>query len=109
QSDELRTPVGWGEIPKTLKDATVAIEDQCFYTNDGVDFTGIVRSAVKDVSSGSALQGGSTITMQLMRNLYLGGGRHSLRQKVIEAKEAIDYTKHHSKRSILTEYLNSVP
>jgi penicillin-binding protein 1A len=109
QSDELRTPVGWGEIPKTLKDATVAIEDQRFYANDGVDFTGIVRSAIKDVSSGSALQGGSTITMQLMRNLYLGGDRHNLRQKVIEAKEAIDYTKHHSKRSILTEYLNSVP
>ena len=109
QSDELRTPVNSGEIPKELKDATVAIEDQRFYSNNGVDATGIFRSAIKDVTSGSALQGGSTITMQLMRNLYLGGDQHTLRQKVIEAKYAIDYTKHHSKRAILASYLNSVP
>ncbi|HTY95485.1 MAG TPA: transglycosylase domain-containing protein [Solirubrobacteraceae bacterium] len=109
QSDELRTPVGWGEVPADLKKATVAIEDQRFYSNDGVDFTGIVRSAIKDLTSGSALQGGSTITMQLMRNLYLGGDQHTLHQKIVEAKLAIEYTKHHSKRSILTSYLNSVP
>ncbi|HUH82004.1 MAG TPA: transglycosylase domain-containing protein [Solirubrobacteraceae bacterium] len=109
QSDELRTPVGWGEIPENVKKATVAIEDQRFYSNNGVDFTGIARSAIKDVTSGSALQGGSTITMQLMRNLYLGGDQHTLHQKIVEAKLAIDYTKHHSKRSILTSYLNSVP
>ena len=47
--------------------------------------------------------------MQLMRNLYLGGDQHTLHQKIIEAKLAIEYTKHHSKRSILTSYLNSVP
>ena len=85
QSDELRTPVGSSEIPAELKHATVAIEDQRFYSNNGVDFTGIVRSAFKDLSSGSALQGGSTITMQLMRNLYLGGDQHSLHQKIVEA------------------------
>jgi penicillin-binding protein 1A len=109
QSDELRSPVGWSEIPEDLKNATVAIEDQRFYKNDGVDLTGIFRAAVKDISHGAALQGGSTITMQLMRNLYLGGDQHTLRQKIIEAKLAIDYEKHHSKRSILTSYLNSVP
>ena len=47
--------------------------------------------------------------MQLMRNLYLGGDQHTLRQKIIEAKLAIEYNEHHSKRSILTSYLNSVP
>jgi penicillin-binding protein 1A len=109
QSDELRTPVHSQEIPQNLKNGTVAIEDQRFYTNDGIDLTSIFRSAIKDVTSGSALQGGSTITMQLMRNLYLGGDTHSLRQKIEEAKLAIDYTKHHSKASILTSYLNSVP
>ncbi len=77
--------------------------------HDGVDFTGIFRSAVKDVIHGSALQGGSTITMQLMRNLYLGGDQHTLNQKIVEAKFALDYEKQHSKRSILTDYLNSVP
>ena len=109
QSDDLRSPVGWNEIPADLKNATVAIEDQRFYKNDGVDLTGIFRSAVKDITHGAALQGGSTITMQLMRNLYLGGDQHTLKQKIIEAKLAIDYTEHHSKRSILTSYLNSVP
>jgi penicillin-binding protein 1A len=109
QSDELRSPVGWSEIPEDLKNATVAIEDQRFYKNDGIDVTGIFRAAVKDVTHGAALQGGSTITMQLMRNLYLGGDQHTIRQKIIEAKLALDYEKHHSKRSILNSYLNSVP
>jgi penicillin-binding protein 1A len=109
QADQLRTPVSWGEIPANLKNATVAIEDQRFYQNNGVDLTGIFRAAVKDVTHGAALQGGSTITMQLIRNLYLGGNQHTLKQKVIEAKLAIDYNEHHSKHSILTSYLNSVP
>jgi penicillin-binding protein 1A len=109
QSDQLRTPVGWSAIPEELKDATVAIEDQRFYKHDGVDVTGIFRAAVKDITHGAALQGGSTITMQLVRNLYLGGDQHTLKQKIIEAKEALEYEKHHSKRSILTSYLNSVP
>jgi penicillin-binding protein 1A len=108
-SDELRTPVSWSEIPDDLKNATVAIEDQRFYKNDGIDLTGIFRSAVKDALNGAALQGGSTITMQLVRNLYLGGDQHTLRQKIIEAKLALEYNEHHSKRAILTSYLNSVP
>src|SRR5438445_4170208 len=109
QSDELRTPISWEEIPQALKDATVAIEDQRFYKNDGIDLTGIFRAAVKDITHGAALQGGSTITMQLVRNLYLGNDEHTFRQKIIEAKLALEYAKRHSKRSILTSYLNSVP
>ncbi len=109
QSDELRSPVIWSEIPESLKNATVAIEDQRFYKNDGVDLTGIFRSAMKDITHGATLQGGSTITMQLVRNLYLGGDQRTLRQKIIEAKLAIEYNEHHSKRSVLTSYLNSVP
>src|SRR5271165_1403016 len=109
QSDLLRTPVTWSEIPANLKNATVAIEDQRFYKHHGVDVTGIFRAALKDLAEGAAVQGGSTITMQLMRNLYLGGDQRTLRQKIIEAKLAIDYNKRHSKRSILTSYLNSVP
>jgi penicillin-binding protein 1A len=109
QSDELRTPVGWNSIPTNLKNATVAIEDQRFYKHHGVDYTGIFRAAVKDALSGQTLQGASTITMQLMRNLYLGTDKHTFRQKIIEAKMALDYEKEHGKRFILTEYLNSVP
>jgi penicillin-binding protein 1A len=109
QSDELRSPVGWSEIPADLKNATVAIEDQRFYKHNGVDLTGIFRAAVKDITQGAALQGGSTITMQLVRNLYLGNDLHTFRQKIIEAKLAVEYEKRHGKRSILTSYLNSVP
>jgi penicillin-binding protein 1A len=108
QSDELRTPVSWSEIPNDIKNATVAIEDQRFYKDDGIDVTGIFRAAVKDLGHGEALQGASTITMQLVRNLYLGGDQHTLKQKITEAKLAIEYNKHHSKRSILGSYLNDV-
>jgi penicillin-binding protein 1A len=109
QADELRTPVSWNEIPTALRDASVAIEDQRFYKHKGVDLTAIFRAAVKDITHGSIVQGGSTITMQLMRNLYLGGDQHSLRQKIIEAQLALEYEKRHSKHEILTSYLNSVP
>src|SRR6202043_2468282 len=109
QSDELRTPVGWNEIPANLKNATVAIEDQRFYKHNGIDLTGLFRAAIKDITHGAALQGGSTITMQLVRNLYLSDDRRTIRQKIIEAKLALEYEKHHGKRSILTSYLNSVP
>jgi penicillin-binding protein 1A len=108
-SDQLRTPITWGQMPANLRNATVAIEDQRFYKNNGVDLTGIFRAAVKDITHGKALQGGSTITMQLVRNVYLGGDQHTLKQKIIEAKLAIDYEKIHDKHSILTSYLNSVP
>ncbi len=108
QSDVLRSPITSAQMPTDLRDATVAIEDQRFYQNNGVDLTGIFRSAVKDVLHGQALQGASTITMQLMRNIYLGSDTHSFKQKIEEAKLAIEYNKHHSKRSILTDYLNSV-
>ena len=108
QSDELRTPIETSQMPSHLRNATIAIEDQRFYKNNGVDLTGIFRSAVKDTLNGQTLQGASTITMQLMRNLYLGSDTHSFKQKIEEAKLAIEYTKHHSKQSILTDYLNTV-
>jgi penicillin-binding protein 1A len=109
QSDVLRTPVGWSAMPANLRNATVSIEDQRFYKHHGVDVEGIVRAAVKDVIHGQALQGASTITMQLMRNLYLGNDTHTLKQKIIEAKLALEFEKEHDKHYILTEYLNSVP
>src|SRR5438309_977961 len=109
QSDELRSPVSWDQIPADLRNATVAIEDQRFYKNNGIDLTGLFRAAVKDITHGAALQGGSTITMQLVRNVYLADDRRTIRQKIVEARLALEYEKHHGKRSILTSYLNSVP
>jgi len=109
QADELRTPVALSEIPATVRNGTVAIEDQRFYKHKGVDFEAIVRAAIKDVTNGAALQGGSTITMQLMRNVYLGRRLHSFKDKIVEAKLALEYEEHHTKQEILTSYLNSVP
>src|SRR5256886_2958882 len=109
QSDELRSPVSWDQIPAELRNATVAIEDQRSYNNNGIDLTGLFRAAIKDVTHGGGPQGGSTIKMQLMRNLYLGNDRRTIRQKIIEAKLAIEYDNPHGKRSILTSSLNSVP
>ncbi|MDE3069173.1 MAG: penicillin-binding protein [Acidobacteriota bacterium] len=108
QSAALRTPVGWNQIPADVKNATVAIEDQRFYQNDGIDLTSIARAAVADVTHGETLQGASTITMQLVRNLFLGGDLRTLKQKLAEAKLAIEYNKRHSKREILNEYLNDI-
>ncbi len=108
QSDDLRSPISWAQMPADLRNATVAIEDQRFYQNNGIDLTGIFRSAVKDALHGQALQGASTITMQLVRNLYLGNDLRTFKQKITEAKLAIEYNKRHSKRAILAGYLNSV-
>ncbi len=110
RSEVLRTPVPYSEIPRDVKDATVAIEDQRFWKNDGVDATGIFRAAVKDATTGQTVQGASTIAMQLMRNLYMrGGDTHSFKQKIEEAKMALDYEKCHTHPEVLNEYLNSVP
>ncbi|MHB8491155.1 MAG: transglycosylase domain-containing protein [Solirubrobacteraceae bacterium] len=108
QSAALRTPVGWNQIPANLKNATVAIEDQRFYHNDGIDLTSIARAAAADVTHGETLQGASTITMQLVRNLFLGGDLRTFKQKLTEAKLAIEYNKRHSKREILNQYLNDI-
>src|SRR5262249_6240213 len=65
QSDILRTPIAASQIPQSMRNATVAIEDQRFYHHRGVDLQGVMRAAVKNVVSGKTVQGGSTITMQL--------------------------------------------
>ena len=108
QGDNLRTPIPSSQIPQVVKEATVAIEDQRFYHHNGVDFQGLLRAGLKNLTSGGTVQGGSTITMQLVRNLYLGRER-TLTRKLKEAKLAIDFEKQHTKDFILTDYLNVIP
>ncbi|MEA2356051.1 MAG: penicillin-binding protein [Solirubrobacteraceae bacterium] len=108
-SDKLRSPIPSAQIPEILKEATVAIEDQRFYSHHGVDFQGIIRAAATDLSSGRTLQGGSTLTMQLVRNLYVGNDQRSLKRKIREAVLAQQLEKAHPKDWILTDYLNTVP
>jgi penicillin-binding protein 1A len=109
QSSTIRTPITWSNMPLDLRNATVAIEDQRFYHHGGVDYESIVRAALRDVTSGKKLQGGSTITQQLVRNLYIRSPRRDLKRKIREAKMASELEKTHSKQWILKEYLNDVP
>lgn len=108
QSDSYRTPVPWSQLPKTLRDATVAIEDERFYKHGGVDYQGIVRAAVKNLTSGKTIQGGSTITMQLVRNTYISSQSRTLERKIKEAKLAQELERKLSKNQILERYINSV-
>jgi penicillin-binding protein 1A len=106
-SDEARTPISLERIPRSLQLATIAIEDQRFYEHGGIDPEGILRAAVKDLEAGEAVEGGSTITQQLVRNLCINNPDRDLERKIIEAKLAIEYSKRHSKREILGQYLNA--
>ena len=104
---ENRTVVPRAAIGGWLPKATVAIEDRRFYEHGGVDPVGIARALVADVSAGRIVQGGSTITQELVRNLYLTR-EQTLRRKVVEACLAIKLARAWSKDRILTAYLNDV-
>lgn len=117
QGDVLRTPVRSTTMPDTVRQATVAIEDQRFYRHRGVDFEGVVRAAIKNISSRETVQGGSTLTMQLVKNLYTEDrartGLEGYKRKVREAKLASELEDRHPGRRgkdwILTQYLNNAP
>jgi penicillin-binding protein 1A len=114
QSDVLRTPIPAHSIPQVMQDATIAIEDKRFFHHRGVDLEGIVRSGFKNLANrGKTMQGGSTLTMQLVRNLYTGDrardGIAGYKRKIREAKLAEELEDVHSKTWILAQYLNNIP
>jgi len=104
---ENRTAVPRNAISQWMPKATVAIEDRRFYQHGGIDPEGILRALVADVSAGHIVQGGSTITQELVRNLYLSR-EQTLQRKVVEACLAIKLAGAWSKDRILTAYLNDV-
>jgi penicillin-binding protein 1A len=101
-----RVPVSIERIPKTVQLATVAIEDQRFYEHGGVDDEGILRAAVTDLEAGETVEGGSTITQQLVRNLCIQNPEKNIERKIVEAKLAQEYFEKHTRREILGSYLN---
>jgi penicillin-binding protein 1A len=113
----LRTPVTSAQIPDIVREATVAIEDRRFYEHKGVDYEGIIRAGVKNLESKKDIQGGSTLTMQLVRNLYTGErvrtGLAGYKRKIREAKLAQELEERHpgrrGKQWIVNKYVNSVP
>jgi len=114
QNDIQRRPVASSQIPKSIREATIAIEDRRFYDHKGVDLESIVRAAIKNAGSGKTVQGGSTLTMQLIRTLYVPGSgkERTIKRKIREAKLAEELENKHPGRVgkdwILTKYLNSV-
>src|SRR5262245_4125259 len=107
-SDKIRQPIASAQIPQDLKDATVAIEDRRFYSHGGIDPSAIIRAGWEDLTAGGKpVEGGSTITQQLVRNLYIADPQDTLRRKIIEAHLANDEEDQHTKDWILTKYLNT--
>jgi penicillin-binding protein 1A len=102
-----RTPVALWRVSPWMSKATVSIEDHRFYQHGGVDYEGIARAAWKDLSAGHVVQGGSTITQQLVRNLYISKER-TLKRKLKEACLAIRLSRARSKDWILGQYMNQV-
>jgi penicillin-binding protein 1A len=102
-----RQPVRLSRMSRWLPVATVAIEDRRFYEHGGLDPTGIARAVWVNVRERGLVQGGSTITQQLVRNLYISRER-TVKRKLKEACLAIKLNQKWPKRKILTTYLNQV-
>jgi penicillin-binding protein 1A len=110
QAENIREPVPGRAMPQVLRDATVAIEDKHYFEHGALDPAGIARAAWKDLlAGGKPVQGASTITQQLVRNLYIQNPEETIKRKLIEAHLAYEMEDAHSKDWILTSYLNTAP
>lgn len=96
----------YSEIPKNVVNAFIAIEDKSFWTNNGFSLRGSLRALVSVIKNGSMTQGGSTITQQLVRTIYLTRQK-SIGRKIEEIFLARDITKKYSKKKIMEYYVNS--
>jgi penicillin-binding protein 1A len=116
-----RTIIPFADMPTSIRHAVIATEDKNFYSNPGFDPVGILRAAWTDVVSGGVVQGGSTITQQLVKNVYAGryvqGANgvteyvtppRTIGQKVREVLLAVKLNQKYSKNQILAKYLNTI-
>ena len=104
---ENREVVPLEKVPRVLVDAVLASEDKNFYEHGGLDPVGILRATVNDIRGGGALQGGSTITQQYVKNIYLTHER-TIWRKLKEAALAIKVERKYDKPQILENYLNTI-
>jgi len=98
-------PAKLNEIPKLTRDALVAVEDNRFYDHNGIDFRAVARAVYRDIITRSAAEGGSTLTQQLARNVYLTQEK-TMTRKVKEIALAAQIERNFSKDDILEMYLN---
>jgi penicillin-binding protein 1A len=106
-ASEDRVVLTSAEMTPDVRDAVVAIEDRRFYEHHGVDPEAILRAAINDLRSGHVVEGGSTITQQLVKNLYTGDDQ-TFSRKLDEALLAWQLEQRLTKLEILTRYLNTV-
>jgi penicillin-binding protein 1A len=107
---ENRVSVRWKDIAPTMRSATVAVEDRRYWEHGALDWHGIARAALNNLQAGGIRQGGSTISQQLAKNLYLlrQASSRSLSRKIDEAWIAVQLEDKYTKAEILTAYLNTV-
>ncbi|HVT42791.1 MAG TPA: PBP1A family penicillin-binding protein [Thermoanaerobaculia bacterium] len=104
---EDRSPVPLASVPQHLIDAILVIEDRSFFSHEGISLRGILRAAITNLRHGEVRAGGSTLTQQLVKNLYLDPSR-SYARKVREAAMAVMLEARYSKEEILEAYLNEI-
>lgn len=105
RSNPSYTPVS--DLPQIYLDAVVAVEDKRFYTHPGIDIISIGRTIKNDIQAREMIEGGSTITQQLAKNMYFNQER-SITRKAAEAFMALKLERDYSKREILELYVNSI-
>lgn len=105
--EQNRIQVSAAEIPRDLKNAVVAVEDSRFYSHFGIDPYGIARAMYRNIRAGRLVEGGSTITQQLAKNLFLTPKR-TLSRKILEAVLTLKLEANYSKQEILGMYLNQI-
>lgn len=106
-AEENREIVPFNKMSQYIKDAVIAVEDKRFYEHQGVDYIRIIGALIADLRAGEIVQGGSTITQQYVKNVYLGPEK-TFRRKINEAIIAIQLERHYTKDKILEMYLNTV-
>jgi 1A family penicillin-binding protein len=107
EGGENRLKVPLKDIPQHVIDATIAVEDQQFFSHSGFNPVGIARALYVDIKSGQALEGGSTITQQLAKNLFLTQDK-TIKRKLKEALHTLQLEMNYTKEEILEQYLNVI-
>ena len=107
-----RVIIAYDDIPEVLRQAIIAAEDSAFFRHNGISIPGVIRAAIQDVLRGELFSGASTLTMQLARNVEVGGqvlGREKVWQrKLLEMYYAIHLEKRYTKPEILALYANQI-
>ena len=111
EAEQGRETVGFEDLGEYLPEAVVAVEDRRFYKHFGVDLEGVARAAWTDLRAWDVQEGGSTITEQLMKNLFVPEDERfevSFWRRFTQSALAFSYERNHTKKEILTAYLNTV-